>query len=371
MDEKKSMSNFMTIIIVIIVIVLAVVLGMYVGKKYISNNGNNNESGENNNQNNGNNNESEENNNQNSGNNNDVNKPDANKGIVYTAHSFKTDNVNLEIPNININSDYAREINNTLEKTKKDMMDKLDENTILYYSYEYYINNNILSLLIKISEGVGSTGERFESYNIDINTGKKVDNASILAIKKLNIYSFYDMLINYIEDDFSMSGSIYNCKKDTMCNLAYNKTLDLYKEEDKDKLLTNNYMFLGREGSINLIGKIYGRSGAVAPDGGPWPYNRIITIDNNMIGEMSARQLESYASVVTALNFKAILNGNPIITDINVIHPQLEAEKKSLVTNPGKVVIDEKKGIVESISGAIVNGFTCEYTEKDGATCTK
>ena len=178
-------------------------------------------------------------------------KLDSSKELVYTYESRKSKkndkySYSFQIPYVNINSDYAEEINKEI-KRKYSNLDQLvkwakeapaDETS--FVSYKTYINNNILSLVIIES---GGHPDIHYVYNIDIYTGKKITNADLLDIKNISETKF----INKVEE---------------LCTNAINKLYKNVDYGDKDDCLARTLeknanmkiqMFLDNNNKINII----------------------------------------------------------------------------------------------------------------------
>lgn len=244
-NEKKVMPNVVALIIVLIVLILSVSVGVFIGKNYYKNNENNNETGENNNQ-----------------NNKEINKIDDSKDIIYTLYEKTSGDYDIKIPYVNIDSNYAREINGKMEQAENDYQ-KYDESSKI--SYNYYINDNILSIYIKEFSPSASI---YTFYNIDIYTGKKVSNTEILAYKKYDNEIFYTKLIDAVNNKVvEMMGSLENRYQDENYNNAYNQTMELYTSKDKIALINELTMYIDTNGNINVLAGICLNSGQIRDDG--------------------------------------------------------------------------------------------------------
>lgn len=121
------------------------------------------------------------------------------KDIIYSAYNVQEDienkySVDLKIPVFNIQSDIANEYNSTTQSTFVDKasnifmnVDNLKKYTIYNVEYVAYLNENILSLVIKSILKEGSSAQRVivQTYNYDIQTNKKVTLNEVL--EKQNI----------------------------------------------------------------------------------------------------------------------------------------------------------------------------------------
>lgn len=169
-------------------------------------------------------------------------KKDASKELVYTQISKKSskDGYSFEIPYVNINSEYAEQINKkiydgNINEIIKDATSAPDSQT--YASYKAYVNNSILSLVIDNGEGFA-----YNVYNIDIYTGKKVSNNEILKSKNIS----EKKLIQKVGDL-----SVKKAKEN-------NKDLSNNAIKDTKKINSNmkEKVFLDKQNNINVIAEI-------------------------------------------------------------------------------------------------------------------
>lgn len=114
--------------------------------------------------------------------------------IIYSAYNVQEDiegkySVDLKLPAFNIQSDVADEYNSTTQSIFADKasnifmnVDNLKKYTIYNVEYVAYLNENILSLVIKSTLKEGSSPQRIivQTYNYDIETNKKVTLNEIL-----------------------------------------------------------------------------------------------------------------------------------------------------------------------------------------------
>lgn len=87
---------------------------------------------------------------------------------------------NHSYPIINLSgSSRVREINEEIKQRYAEEDDEYSRS-----EYKYYLNNDILSLIIKHT---GPTdGWAYNVYNINVKTGKKVSNAELLKVKNID-----------------------------------------------------------------------------------------------------------------------------------------------------------------------------------------
>ena len=128
-----------------------------------------------------------------------IQKIDTTKDIVYSAYDIeeKTDKyeINMKIPVINIKNELSNILN---QKTQADFVNKANdiiqkstESTIKYiYTIDYtaYVNNNILSLVIKSTLKEGNSAQRIivQTYNYNLDNNTQASLIDLITMKKLN-----------------------------------------------------------------------------------------------------------------------------------------------------------------------------------------
>lgn len=138
-----------------------------------------------------------------------IKKIDETKDIVYTAYKgeYKENGYVYELPFINIDSEDVRLINNEIQSIIDWLKELLSEGfiDIRSYKYEYYINNNVLSVVIFEDDDYGAEYGKILVYNIDIYTGKKLDSKASLEANNIfvtevesHLKEAYDKVFNKV-----------------------------------------------------------------------------------------------------------------------------------------------------------------------------
>lgn len=123
-------------------------------------------------------------------------KRDASKGIVYSAYDIQKQEENYELdvhlPVININDSVATDFNKMTQsifanKASEILNNKYTEKVIYSVDYISYVNDNILSLVIKSTLKQGNNPQRVivQTYNYNLETGEKVQLVDILAKRNI------------------------------------------------------------------------------------------------------------------------------------------------------------------------------------------
>lgn len=127
-----------------------------------------------------------------------IQKINQEENIVYSIYNKKeqTDNyeINIHIPVININSELSNSLN---QITQANFVNKANEiitrenssvKTIYSIDYTAYVNNDILSLVIKSTLKEGDSPQRVIviTYNYNLNTDTQASLIDLITIKELN-----------------------------------------------------------------------------------------------------------------------------------------------------------------------------------------
>ena len=121
------------------------------------------------------------------------------KDVIYSADNVQEDienkySVDLKIPVFNIQSEVAEEYNSTTQAIFADKasnifmnVENLKKYTIYNVEYVAYLNENILSLVIRSILKEGNSAQRVivQTYNYDIQTNKKVTLNEVLEKKNI------------------------------------------------------------------------------------------------------------------------------------------------------------------------------------------
>lgn len=125
-------------------------------------------------------------------------KLDNTKEIVYSAYDVErnTENyeLNLHIPVININSELSNTFNRSTLTTfinkANEIIEKNDSSMPTLYSVDYaaFINDNVLSVVIKSTLKEGDSSQRImvQTYNYNLSTNTEVPVIDLITMKQLN-----------------------------------------------------------------------------------------------------------------------------------------------------------------------------------------
>lgn len=208
-------------------------------------------------------------------------KKDVNKDYVYDAEyaintikdSYKLSNgdgtkvissKDIEVPYINIDSEDVSKINDELYSLQQEMVKEFNENVDsgqFYYtaSYNQYINNNILSLVV-ITESGGTNIPSFKYYvyNIDLSTGKTLTFNQIVSKNNLNITNVGNIIKSKLEKLVKEHpANIDSCKfgfRDGQNQTPLEAVIDEYN----DNLANDSFVgYVDANGDLHVIATIY------------------------------------------------------------------------------------------------------------------
>lgn len=184
---------------------------------------------------------------------------DPNKDIIYTAHTMNESfdgkyDITSSVPIININHSNVinidKEITSVFYNKINDITTASNEGsapkTVYTVSYTAYLNENILSLVIRSTLKEGNNAQRviIKGYNYNLSTNQLLSLEDVLSIKGKSIASVEETIHQTIQEAIDYS--------DRMALLGY----DVYKRNIKNDLYkvanSDNFM-MGPNGSIYII----------------------------------------------------------------------------------------------------------------------
>lgn len=185
-----------------------------------------------------------------------IEKTNNEKGIVYVAYSLQQENeyydIDLNIPIINIKGDIPKEFNKITQEVFVKKANEVRKNTNnaekIIYSIDYvgYLNENILSIIIKSSLKQGNNPQRIiiQTYNYNIETKEKVSLNSIIEQKNIDVQKLQNKINNALKNVKKEEKILTNSGY-----LVYERNLEseIYKTEN----VTN--FFLNEEGKLYIL----------------------------------------------------------------------------------------------------------------------
>lgn len=174
--------------------------------------------------------------------------------IIYCAYNINEEKnnyiVNAKIPLFKIENDVTKQVNKEIYDTFAATIVNIAKNstahTTFNLDYVVYVNNNILSLVIRCKYKDGSNPQRYiiQTYNYDIDNNKLIDINEILEYKNLNKEDVQKKIEDKIKEE--------NLSMKSLSDQGYpvyirNESDDIYKVEK-----TPNY-FLGEDNYLYLV----------------------------------------------------------------------------------------------------------------------
>ena len=190
------------------------------------------------------------------GNNVAVNKIESHEELVYTVYELKDDayGVNVKIPTININNEKIMDINKEIssifqEKANQILLntdEEIKKQTIYNVEYTAYVNENILSLVIRASLKEGTNIQRVivQTYTYNLSTNEEMTLGNILNIEGKSTKDVQTEIYNTIKEAIDNSQNLSALGYSTV-NRDINDSMYLVEN-------SNNY-FLGPDGVIYII----------------------------------------------------------------------------------------------------------------------
>lgn len=184
-----------------------------------------------------------------------VQKRDASKDIVYSAYDIQKQEENYELdihlPVINIKGNVPTEFNKITQsifvnKASDILNNKYTEKVIYSVDYISYINDNILSLVIKSTLKQGNNPQRviIQTYNYNLSTGEKVELADALTRNNI-VQSDCQNTIQQVVTKAQEEAQVLVQSGYTV----YNRNLS----DDMYKLANISTFFLGKNGELYII----------------------------------------------------------------------------------------------------------------------
>ena len=167
---------------------------------------------------------------------------DINENIVYDGYD-----VSIRIPKVT--SEQGTDINNKIKEDLKEFYDNKDTSI----EYDYYINNDIVSIVIRTENKDKEIN--FLTYNFDLNDYSLLDNHKLLELKSIKEDSFHGILVNIYED--YLKNNIEEKEENKEETKKIDVTTDDYKKTtDKENCNINLPMYLDQDNHLNVIFKL-------------------------------------------------------------------------------------------------------------------
>lgn len=175
--------------------------------------------------------------------------------LVYSMYQLENADenyytVNATIPTININSEVVNEINNSIRTEFYDkansIMRQTEEFVVYNVSYQAFINEDIVSVVIKAALKEGNNAERvsIKTYNYSMSADRQVTLEDLINLKKTTVKSVQDT----IDEDIKIADTNAKIIAADYGNL-YERDLD----SDMYKVENASTFFLTDEGYVYIV----------------------------------------------------------------------------------------------------------------------
>jgi len=163
----------------------------------------------------------------------DIIVADVNENVVHDGFD-----VTIRIPKI------TNELGNSINEKIKSDLEEYYENKDHSIDFNYYINNEIISLVIDIKDQ--NEEVNYLTYNFNMNDYILLDNHELLKIKEIKEEDVHGLLINIYEAH--LKDNLKEDKKDIdRTSISYKKTID------KDNCTLDGAMFLDQDNHLNYV----------------------------------------------------------------------------------------------------------------------
>ena len=181
-------------------------------------------------------------------------KKDKSKDLVYTSYT-KNENqdnsydLDVNIPLININNStidkYNEEIKSTFEDKAEDILKTKNRNSIYTVEYSSYIQDGILSVIIRANLKEGSNPQRviIQTYNYSLDKNKEISLQELLNLKNVEE--------NYVQNKINEEIESEHKKAEDLKVIGY--TIFNRNMDDEMYKLNNIKQFYYHDGSIYII----------------------------------------------------------------------------------------------------------------------
>jgi len=190
-----------------------------------------------------------------------IEKPEQYKeqDIIYAAYKFQAEkdevyDVDINIPVFNVNSQIADEFNQITQSIFANKADEVlnskDRYTIYNVEYVAYLNENVLSLVIKSTLKEGNSAQRIivQTYNYDIETKQKLTLNDVLEAKGITTKEVNKKIEIQVKEANKQAEAIENA-------LAQSGQT-VYKRDINNAMYVTdnvNHFFIGLDGQIYIV----------------------------------------------------------------------------------------------------------------------
>lgn len=179
--------------------------------------------------------------------------------IIFAAYNIKEEkdekySVNINLPVFNVKGDVAANFNSITQSLfankANDVLSQTTQYTIYDVEYVAYLNENILSLIIKSTLKEGSNPQRIivQTYNYDIETGKEVTLNEVLDSKLILQKDVNKKIERQVEEA--------NRQAEEVAEALIQSGQAVYRRDTNNAMyVTDNvkHFFIGLDGEIYIV----------------------------------------------------------------------------------------------------------------------
>ena len=183
-----------------------------------------------------------------------VDKVETDQSVVFTGYNIVNEDeayydVDLSLPYLNIDTEVAAEINAEIEEfnqTAASIMRTSSQYTIYNVSYVAYINENIISIVIKENSKYGNNSERvrIKTYCYDISSDSEISLSDLIKLKETDEETVQENINETIQTAYENSQAIAN---------EYGTEVVRNPEDDMYDIKNTEDYFLTDDGYVYII----------------------------------------------------------------------------------------------------------------------
>lgn len=177
------------------------------------------------------------------------------KEIIYTRYNLNNEDENyyqidLKIPMLNINTEAAQKINEEIKKEFYDnannIMRAMDGYTIYNASFASYINDNIISIVVKSTLKEDGKNERLivKTYNYNISTEEQINLDELINIKQIDKKQVQSTIKKEIKKAYNNAKAIAE---------QYGSTYNRNLEDPMYEINNETEFFITNDGNLYIL----------------------------------------------------------------------------------------------------------------------
>lgn len=179
--------------------------------------------------------------------------------VIYAQYNIKEEkdekySVNINIPVFNVASEVANEFNGITQSVFANKAEQVLNNSEKYtiYNVEYvaYLNENILSLVIKSTLKEGDSAQRVivQTYNYDTETGQKLTLNDVLEAQEIDLKEVNKKIEKQVNEA--------NKQAEAVSQALSQQGQTVYKRDVNNAMYVTdnvNHFFVGLDGQIYIV----------------------------------------------------------------------------------------------------------------------